>query len=254
MFYLDTHFTDCIPTTMYSTLIHEFQHMIQFNVKTVEHRMSSSTWYNEMLSMVAEDMIGPLIGVPTSDTGHPIKARIPYFLAYHGDSGVTDWVSDNLKSYASAYAFGAYLARNYGGPALIQSMIGNSSVNIDSVDAALKTQGSSFDAAMSHYGEALVYSGTTGSLGSFNKTASSAINGTTYTFSGFNIWSIAYTYGSARWSGPRFTAASEGATLRPYGVRVHAENSWLNKTGSLKIQITAPETEYLGPNFYVLKH
>jgi hypothetical protein len=149
---LDAHFTDLVPQMMYSTLVHEFQHMIQYNVKTVTQKKQSTTWYNEMLSMVAEDMIGPLIGVPTSDTGHPINARMPYFMTYHGDSGVTDWLSGEhvLKSYASAYAFGGYLARNYGGPALIQSMISNNTVDITSVDAALKTQGSSFSEAMSH--------------------------------------------------------------------------------------------------------
>jgi hypothetical protein len=55
IFYIDAHFTDLVPNAIYSTLAHEFQHMINFNVKylSAANKKLTATWYNEMLSMLA---------------------------------------------------------------------------------------------------------------------------------------------------------------------------------------------------------
>jgi len=200
IFYLDAHFLDKYPDTVYSTLVHEYQHMINFNEKTIKKNLASETWYNEMLSMLAEDVIGPLVGIPTSSSGHVIKERIPLFLDSYWMCGVDQWLSGSnvIISYSNVYAFGAYLIRNCGGPALIKEMLSNNKANHDSITLALKqgintTNIDSFEKALERYGEALVYSTTKGLGGgklSFDKTVSSPINGTTYTATGFNIWTI----------------------------------------------------------------
>ena len=68
------------PNDIYSTLIHEFQHMIRFNGKFVKYGVSSSTWYCEMLAMLAEDAIAPLIGISHTNPDHVVSENIPRFL------------------------------------------------------------------------------------------------------------------------------------------------------------------------------
>jgi hypothetical protein len=98
IFYIDAHFTDRYPGTAYSTLVHEFQHMIHFNEKYVRKGKSSATWYNEMLSMLAEDMISPKIGVTDPDDlpTHRLKTFVNFY-----SEGVTTWYDGNnvLISY-----------------------------------------------------------------------------------------------------------------------------------------------------------
>jgi hypothetical protein len=142
IFYVDAHFADKEPDLIYSTLIHEFQHMIHFNQKTLRLNKESQAWYNEMLSMLAEDLFCPEISIPSTHEAHPIQARIPTFHTFYWARGVTekDWLSDPyaLISYANTYAFGAYLVRNYGGAELLYKIAKNDKVDKDSVDSALK--------------------------------------------------------------------------------------------------------------------
>jgi hypothetical protein len=160
IFYLDAYYTNKEPQTIYATLIHEFQHMIHYNQKIRALNRASETWYNEMLSMLAEDMISPLVGIDPKS--HPKQLRMPYFNAYYWKRGVTEWTDDYLLvSYANTYAFGAYLVRNYGGVELLHEMARNSSLNLDSVDAALRTlSGGDIDfyAALKKFPEVLLNS------------------------------------------------------------------------------------------------
>ena len=57
IFYIDSYFADDEPGIMYSTLCHEFQHMVNFNNKSVNNNKPADTWYDEMLSMTVEDMM-----------------------------------------------------------------------------------------------------------------------------------------------------------------------------------------------------
>jgi hypothetical protein len=193
LFYIDSFVTDETPDQTYSTLVHEFQHMINFNVKYIAPSQAGKrvsfydTWYTEMLSMLAEDMIGPMIGIPAEHTAHPINLRIPLFLGAYPLTGVNEWNTQDgdmtLISYSNVYAFGAYLARNYGGPELIKAIAQNDAINTASITAGLSRYGIDFKQALSAYGEAIVKSG-------FNKSVSAQISGRTYTFSGFDIWNM----------------------------------------------------------------
>lgn len=193
MFYLDAHFTDHEQEFIYSTLIHEFQHMINFNQKAVNRNLVSDTWYNEMLSLLAEDVIGPSIGIDKNKDGHPINSRIPAFLDYYNYAGIDTWLSgdDASLSYSIAYAFGAYLIRNYGGPKLIQNMMSNNAVDHASVTQALKVYDEtlSFRRALERYAEALVYSGSHGGI-SGKKTFDTTAQDGVYRADAFDIWTI----------------------------------------------------------------
>jgi hypothetical protein len=106
---------------IYSTLAHEFQHMIHFYQRNVKNRVSSQTWLNEMLSLAVEDLIATKIehvgprGVPyfMGSAGYVNNGMglYPIFNLYNYDS-ITSWYG-SVQDYASVSAFSAYLLRNY---------------------------------------------------------------------------------------------------------------------------------------------
>jgi hypothetical protein len=266
LFYIDAYFTNLYPEGAYSTLAHEFQHMINYNEKTLRlstpgKQVNSDVWYNEMLSMLAEDTIGPLIGVPTDNSRHVIQNRMSLFVASYPESGVKDWLSGNstLASYAGAYAFGAYLARNFGGADLVHAIMKNDTTNEASITAALASRaaGMTFKSALSRYGEALVYSGTAlpdGML-SFDKTVTTRISDTEYTFTGFDLWNIpnrlsgteimvGNDYYSFPVKGPMVWPANYAFNMRGNSVIMQSAADWHDITGSLTITVQKP----LDPN------
>ena len=203
IFYVDAYFIDSQPLLAYATLVHEFQHMIHYNEKTLKV-MASQTWYNEMLSLLAEDMLAPV-------DARPAKKRIPDFIRYYNGVSVTQWLSGNnaLKSYAQVYGFGAFLARNYGGAALVKRMAHNGMVNIYSVDEAVRTlSGNAVDfyAALEKFPEAVLNENPAstytdgvlndGGFAAFNNGVTGAGGTAGYDFEPFDIYDITeYTRG-----------------------------------------------------------
>jgi hypothetical protein len=251
IFYIDAHFTDIAPNAIYSTLAHEFQHMINYNVKELKNDKDTGTWYNEMLSMLAEDVIAPLIGIATNNSGHPIMGRIPDFLGHYNTAAPTVWQSGNsvYYSYANSYAFGAYLVRNFGGAALIQALMRNDAVDEASVTAALNSaanplrpQVASFDEALRRYGEALVFNQAAATrpegVLSFNNTVTDTVNGNDYTFSGFDIWNMANTYNSTK--GPRVYDAGSTASMPAGTMQLQTKSAWKNVTGGFTLTVNKP--------------
>jgi hypothetical protein len=220
--------------------------MINFNVKNVGAHVNPATWFNEMLSMVAEDTIDAVIGVPTGDFAHPVSSRIPQFLADYAKVGVTEWSSGAavFSNYAMAYAFGAYLARNFGGALLVDALMRSGGVDRAAIDDALASRGSSFDDALSRFGEVLVYrgSGVTGDLRSFDKTATETVRGTSYTFAAFDV----ATLGTVKFAEPHASAP-----IRPYGFTGHTFAGWQDVTGSVLIFLTKPISENVDFYLYV---
>jgi hypothetical protein len=249
IFYIDSDDLDESPNGIYSTLIHEFQHMINFNVKYARNGNLSETWYNEMLSMMAEDIISPLIGIPPTDSGHPVAGRISTFLQNYDLEGISEWGGD-LASYSKGFGFGAYLARNYGGAALLRKILQTPSANIASLDTALGQMepGMNFLAALERYGEAFIFSDPNppaGPRASFNRTVIKTVEGTTYTNTGFDIWaeryylSVQYAGVSLPWGGPKIFGLTP-REMRPHSVLVQSSNDWKNKSGTLSITLNKP--------------
>jgi hypothetical protein len=268
IFYLDCEMLDEKPTVLYSTLIHEFNHMINYNVKVLKTGNSANyeAWYTEMLSMLAEDVIGPLADIPANTDGHVIKERIPYWLDSYMNYGVMQWTNgaDVLGYYSSNYAFGAYLARNFGGPALISAIAKSPNGGRASLDESLRKFNSSLfsdlDAnvtpsayALARFGEALMYSGNKKPDGvySFDKTVSQTVGGQDYTFSGFDVWGMTYKTGPSTLTGPRISQNSGGsAQIQPYGVLVTQDSTWKNASGSLVINLSRADR---GAYYFVMK-
>jgi hypothetical protein len=247
IFYLNSYLLDQInPGFIYSALAHEFQHMINFNMKGIRHRLTSLTWYDEMLSMLAEDVMDSFIGIAPDTDGHPILQRMPGFLATYNDYALEEWVSGIAAVYPKNYAFGAYLLRNYGGPALLQKMLANSSVNSDSISAALAeiTPGMNFQGALDRYGEAMVFSGSGQEDISFNHAITETVKGKQYKLSAIDIWNM--TRKPPEGTGPKLYAGQ--VEVKGHSVQLQRIGQGVN--GDFSVTLTKPVSPYI--DLYVM--
>lgn len=136
-FYIDSGYANSNFDTTISTLAHEFQHMVNYNQKKVSHNLTSGQWYNEMLSMLCEDMMQEHLGIKDEDSP---KARTKVFNEYYYYSGISEYNSKNqICSYATAFSFGSFIARNFGGAELVQKISQNSYVDNDSIINAVNS-------------------------------------------------------------------------------------------------------------------
>ncbi len=117
--HLDSYFLSVVPDMVYSTIGHEFQHLLHFVNKSLNTAKSndtkleySLTWFNEMMSMVCEDIMLTQLGLQAKDGP---QSRLELFNQTY-DWGFGNWYTGDYVyiSYANAYAFGAFLLRNYG--------------------------------------------------------------------------------------------------------------------------------------------
>lgn len=131
-----------------STLLHEFQHMIHFSVKNMAG-LKPSAWYNEMLSMLAEDIFATRLNTGSKA---PSVMRMGSFSRNYFKSGLTDF--SNSYAYGTSYSFGGWLVRNFGGVNLVHVMMTNNKVDEDSIVAAVNTfspKKYDFDALFNEY-------------------------------------------------------------------------------------------------------
>ena len=250
-FYVDSGFLKDYASMVYSTLAHEFQHMINFGEKTMTSMETAttsadvanfSTWFTEMLSMVCEDMVQQYLVIDDKDSS---IGRLPVFAQYYYGSGLTDWLDGNnvIVSYAGAYAFGAYLARNYGGTALIKEIATNNYVDQQAITQALKKLGKNetFESVFKKYVQALVLDNppSTGNIPSFNKTAD-GINGKMKAIDIFNLEGVDERGLKKRFSPVLFSPFSEKRVdLRPYGFTLHKVGN-TNSAGSFSLTFSSP--------------
>lgn len=139
--------TDGAPMQIISTLAHEFQHMIHFYQKSVLMNASSTTWLNELSSMSIEDSLA--MNLTGSKTG-PGFDLLPGYVQ-KPNCTLTTW-NTNIPSectvyrnYETAYSFGGYLIRNYGGADLIKNIVQSNKTNTEAIDYALSVMGTGID-------------------------------------------------------------------------------------------------------------
>lgn len=146
------------PQEIFSTLAHEFLHLVSYYQKRITHTLTTRTqvWLEEMIALVTEDLISDKMGLP-GPRGVPFKGGNPDYspgtrpgksyrlMAYNlssdpqpGPSLTTNWGKPSFSySYGISYAFGAYLARNYGGAALFREIVRNEHSDEQAVLAAI---------------------------------------------------------------------------------------------------------------------
>jgi hypothetical protein len=108
-------------------MIHFYQKQILKNVQA-----GTDTWINEMCSMIMEDLVSDKLGVEGPRGVNPAdgsagspginKGRIPDFNQY-SYYPLAQKAGYGLVDYSVSYAFGSWLARNYGGAALLNRIV-----------------------------------------------------------------------------------------------------------------------------------
>lgn len=246
MFYLDSTVVNQMPLYSYDTLTHEFQHMIHYNQKTIENKLNTNIWYNEMMSMMAQDIIADIIEFPVDHPEYIINVRVPTFIADYITEGFTEWLGGGTwTSYATKYAFGAYLTRNYGGAEFIKELSANNSMNNSSITDALSKRepGLTFDEALIRFSEAMIYSDTSKTppgVNTFNKTVSDKIGEFTYTARGFDIWNTDRDINfPPSGKGPVVYDLAQ-RSMRRQSIMIHQSDAWKNKYGSYSITFVKP--------------
>lgn len=132
--YIDSYFAQRFLDYTVSTLVHEFQHMINFSVKAM-NGLACDQNFNEMLSMLCEEFLQETLGI--SDEFSP-KNRVYTFIQKYYRAGIREY-DNTLQSYANAYAFGSWLTREFGGKALIKEMMRNGKSNNDCIASAVNS-------------------------------------------------------------------------------------------------------------------
>lgn len=251
-FYIDSAYAVSDFDDTISTLAHEFQHMVNFGVKEIDKELDPDTSYNEMLSMLCEDMMQEFLGL---DDDNAPKNRTQGFNAYYFYSGIREYLNNSnaVLSYSTSYLFGAWLCRRYGGAALVQEIMSNKYVNDASLVRAVNTlNGTNYtmDDLMREFAKEL-YGITT----YLNKNAAETIlyssDSLTYTYpmTAFDIFANTYSpksidgyqknmksavYSGYDYTGP-FLFANDiyNVDLRPlYGMQLHGVGTYASGTTS----------------------
>lgn len=171
--------------TIQSTLIHEFQHLLNYCNKNNGYQ----NWFTEMLSMSVEEIFQSQLGL--SDVDSPKNRFYENFGKPY--KGFYNWPKEEndpnvYYAYANAYAFGAYLMRNYGGVKLIHAIATNASVNATSITDALHSIGytnESFESVFRKFG--MVYINTQNINNSLYKGFTETFNGVNYTLTQIDL-------------------------------------------------------------------
>jgi len=204
---------DFWPEEIFSTLAHEFQHMIHFYQRGVLRgaMADGDTWINEMASLVVEDLladkmkvIGPR-GVDTellypdgsAGASGNTNGRLGEFINFPSLS-LSDWGYD-LESYSVAYAFGAWLARNYGGAGLLSRLMQCSSTGPASIEDTVSREtghGESFDRILQRWSAAVLLSSATDAPAGYRYNSggffTSAVNGNAYRLGSIDLFRYAF--------------------------------------------------------------
>lgn len=255
-FYLDSYWAVKDEKEAFSTMAHEFQHLIGFGLKCVEYALEYDSYYlTEMLSMVTEDMMQEYLEVSDNNVS---LARLPLFNKYYFVFGLNEFSQDAYMAvaYANAYAFGAWLSRQYGGTKLIHEMSLNKYVGIDCMVNAVNTvtgKDYSYLDLLRKYTQALVFTNTDYAYPTMNKDAETSItyNGYTYPMKAIDLWhlddSLTVSSSSVKYDGPEYFPCDGGYKLPPYGFTLHKIGTVDDDADSVTITM---DKGVLGKNVY----
>ena len=208
------------PQEIFSTLAHEFLHLVSYYQKRITHTLTTQAqdWLEEMIALVTEDLISDKMKLP-GPRGVPLKGGSPDYspgtrprtssrlMAYNlssdpqpGPSLTTNWGKPSFGySYGISYAFGAYLARNYGGAALFREIVRNEHSDEQAVLAAISKVNpgvsKTFGSLLFEWAEASIKSDNPSSAiptynfgGSTGRTSTAERGGTSYILGSINLY------------------------------------------------------------------
>ena len=184
-FYIDAYFLKNSPEKIYETLVHEFQHLLGFiNTAVNEGAAVYETWYTEMMSQLAEDILISYLGIKYEDSFLP--GRMSWCNLYH-NLGFYDWNNNESAGYGNAYLFGSYLAHSYGGIDFIRVLAQCGKINEEAVTFALKQTGKNDDfyTAFYKWGKSVLD-------GSLENEIEGNAGNYDFTLHGINVWDYSY--------------------------------------------------------------
>ena len=137
--------------------------------------------------------------------------------------------NDVLKSYATSFAFGAFLSRTYGGATFYKALMNSDYTGTLAISDAIASTSSihgfgddDFYSAMKRYGEALVFTNENTKASTFNKAVTSTIDGIEYTAKAIDLseieqWDL---INGPQQKGIRTYSPNEAVPLRTWGYSV----------------------------------
>lgn len=192
MFYVDTYPTMGTgakkdPSKAYSTLAHEYQHMVNYNENVIKGKQTEmAVWMNEGMSMAAEQIY----------LGKSLDSRINYYntsssiksghsLLYWDNSG------DTLANYSLSYLFMQYLKIQSGkGNKIFKELMSLSNNNYKDVETLVKkyiNKNMSFSKFMIEFRAALLLKQKTGLRGFKGDSGFNSVKTQLYTGGGKDI-------------------------------------------------------------------
>lgn len=163
MFYVNSELYSKNEGETFTTLAHEFQHMIHFYRRNVNN-IEDSTWFDEMMSETTEDLVATKLKLKgprnvdyrdgTAGNSHNTGGRYPKFNEYNYLS-LTNWDS-GATPYSKVSSFGAFLLRNYGGAKVLHDLMYSKSSNEEAILDA--TDVSRFETLLNKWAEAVILS------------------------------------------------------------------------------------------------
>ncbi len=238
MFYVNANLLATDEKETFTTLDHEFQHMIHFYQRAILKDIHDDTWFNEMLSEATEDLLATKIAYKgprnvdpndgSAGSGNNKKGRYPSFNA-HNTLSLTQW-GNGVAHYGKVSAFGTYLLRNYGGAKLLHELMKSSKYD---KEALLEATGvDDFHTLIHNWGCAVVLSDKTNIEGIFRYNKGGFFT-TSYGDVTYNLGSINFFNYSPK---PKF---SNSATLDD-NANLYTKIG-TNLSGTVDIRVYAPK-------------
>ena len=195
IFYINATLLNSNEKETFTTLDHEFQHMIHFYQREVLKDIHDSTWFNEMMSEEVEDLLAVKIGyfgprhVNPNDGSAGSRnnrgGRYPSFNA-NNTRALFNW-SDTIADYGKVSSFGAYLNRNYNGAAVLHKMMASNKSDAKAIEEA--TGVSDIHKLINAWGTAVVLSDQTSTSDKLRYNIGTFFN-SSYGSSGYPLGSI----------------------------------------------------------------
>ena len=191
--YIDSQWAEADIDICISTLAHEFQHIINYNQKTLLHNLPDADAFSEMMALICEDII------KGRTENESLNSRLAMFNSGYAECGL-EYRGDShyhaMLSYAMNYAFGTWLYHNYGGTTFIHNIATNAYSDIKCITHA---SGKSIDQL----------------LKAFSIDCISKENGFSYLW---NLHKTNYDEADYKYDGPVTYAYNARHEIRPYGI------------------------------------
>jgi hypothetical protein len=191
IFYIDTYPTMHYPKTneinvsrAFSTLAHEFQHMVNFNRNyLVEYGNPMPTWLNEGLSLAAEHLYKGVLTSRISYYNKSSNIKNGHSLVYWGDN------EDTLANYSLSYLFLQYIRTQAGSNNVFKDILLDNKNDSEAVTNALSKYGISktFGDLMTDFRLALLIKDSSGPYGFNGDSSFSNVSTQLYTGSAKEI-------------------------------------------------------------------